>query len=169
MNTAFSLWGFDFTGEQVVGFAFVYIIASVLIIIIVPLLTVRDRKENLTIDEQAKLFDLRSKSRQVVVQIIGGVLVVATFIGTLQTIRSNDDAFNQKKAELFAKSVKDLVAGQSSHESRTEAMYVLSYVARSDRSYHRPVFDALAAYIVSNKQCGEKKKVVLISRVARRP
>lgn len=57
------------------------------------------------------------------------------------------DAFNQKKADLFAKSVKDLLAEDSKEDKRAEALYILSHIARSDRSYHRAVYDAIASFV----------------------
>jgi uncharacterized protein YjbI with pentapeptide repeats len=76
------------------------------------------------------------------------VTVVAAFVVTLQQIRQSEDTFKEKKADLFAKSLATLLDGKSQLNSRAEAMYLLSYVARSDPTYHRSVFDALSNHVV---------------------
>ena len=64
--------------------------------------------------------------------------------------------FRQKKADLFAKSVKELLAANGGTDSRAEALYILSYVARSDRSYERAVYDALSSYVTDNSEAACK-------------
>ena len=125
-----------------------YIVVSAIAVIVIPWAAIRPPTDD-GLDSQAKLVELRSKVRQAVIQFIGGVTVVAAFVVTLQQIRQTEDAFKEKKADLFAKSLATLLDGKSQLNNRAEAMYLLSYVARSDPTYHRSVFDALSNHVVS--------------------
>jgi uncharacterized protein YjbI with pentapeptide repeats len=168
MNTALSLWGFEIDGTSALILAALYIGITILLMWLIPATAVKipktikqaDGKEvSLTPEDRAKYIEMRSKIRASVVQVAGGIVVVAGFVGTLQQIRGTEDAFNQKKADLFALHVKQLLAEGSKPDSRAQSIYILSFVARSDRSYHRAVFDALASYIVeaSESACSGEK------------
>lgn len=154
MTDALALWGFVISGKTAVICVAGYLAISVLAIVLIPVWSVPRSKDAagkpipLTLDDRGKLIDMRAKVRTTVIQVIGGVTVVAAFITTLQTTRGTEDAFNQKKADLFAQHVKELLAEGSKADSQAEAIYVLSFVARSDRSYHRAVYDALASFVI---------------------
>jgi len=156
MDDALALWGFVISGKTAVICIALYLAISILLIVFIPKWSVpvgRGAAGNpipLTLDDEGKLIDMRAKVRATVVQVIAGVTVLAGFITTLQTIRGTEDAFNQKKADLFAQHVKELLAEGSKADSQAEAIYVLSYVARSDRSYHRAVYDALASFVTDS-------------------
>jgi hypothetical protein len=51
-------------------------------------------------EKRAKLIEARGKVRAAIIQVIGGIVVVAAFVTTIQQIHSSDDAFNQEKADL---------------------------------------------------------------------
>jgi uncharacterized protein YjbI with pentapeptide repeats len=148
MADALSLWGFIVSGETVMICIAVYLFISVLAIVLIPKWSVPKSAAGDPTPDISRLIDMRAKVRATVLQVIGGVTVVAGFITTLQSIRGTEDAFNQKKADLFAQHVKELLADGSKADSQAEAIYVLSYVARSDRSYHRAVYDALASFVI---------------------
>jgi uncharacterized protein YjbI with pentapeptide repeats len=156
MNTALTLWGLEISGKAALISILIYLAISIVLVIIIPRYSVPVKKDDkgnpieLTPDERGKLIEMRGKIRSAVIQVTGGIIVLAGFITTVQQIRGNEDAFNQKKADLFAKAVKELLSDESKPDSRAEAIQILSYVARSDRSYHRPVFDALSSYVTDN-------------------
>ena len=166
MNIALPLWGYEINGKAALICVGIYLVVSIALIIFVPKLSVPIslRKDaggkpiELTPDERSKIIEMRGKVRSAVIQVIGGIIIVATFIGTVQQIRSNEDTFNQKKADLFAGSVKELLSSDPK-DSRAKAIHVMSYIARSDRSYHRAVFDTLSSYItdVSGELCKDEK------------
>src|SRR3954447_4854691 len=115
MNTALSLWGFEIDGTSALILAALYIGITILLMWLIPATAVKipktikqaDGKEvSLTPEDRAKYIEMRSKIRASVVQVAGGIVVVAGFVGTLQQIRGTEDAFNQKKADLFALHVK---------------------------------------------------------------
>jgi uncharacterized protein YjbI with pentapeptide repeats len=153
MNDALTLWGFTVSGhDALIGIA-LYLALSILFIITIPRWSVPLEKDTagkpvqLTVEARTKLIDARAKIRAAVIQVIGGVTVLAGFISTLQSIRGNEDQFNKTKADLFALHMKTLATAGAKPEDLTQAMYILSYVARSDRSYHRVVFDSLASFV----------------------
>jgi hypothetical protein len=148
MHQALTLWGYEISAATAVSIMAAYIVVSAIAVIAIPWAAIRPPTDN-GLDSQAKLVELRSKVRQAVIQFIGGVTVVAAFVVTLQQIRQTEDAFKEKKADLFAKSLATLLDGKSQLNNRAEAMYLLSYVARSDPTYHRSVFDALSNHVVS--------------------
>lgn len=148
MHQALILWGYEISAALAVSLMAAYIVVAAIAVIAIPRAAVRPPANN-GLDEQAKVIDLRSKVRQSVIQFIGGVTVVAAFVVTLQQIRQTEDAFKEKKADLFAKSLATLLDEKSHLNSRAEAMYLLSYVERSDPTYHRSVFDALSNHVVS--------------------
>jgi uncharacterized protein YjbI with pentapeptide repeats len=148
MHQALTLWGYEISAATAVSIMAAYIVVSAIAVIAIPWAAIRPPTDN-GLDSQAKLVELRSKVRQAVIQFIGGVTVVAAFVVTLQQIRQTEDAFKEKKADLFAKSLATLLDGKSQLNNRAEAMYLLSYVARSDPTYHRSVFDALSNHAVS--------------------
>jgi uncharacterized protein YjbI with pentapeptide repeats len=167
MNDALTLWGFTISGQEaLIGIA-AYLALSIFFIVAIPKWSVpivleKDASGNsvlLTPESRAKLIDARAKIRASVIQVIGGVTVLAGFISTVQSIRGNEEKFNQTKADLFAHHVKSLLPEGSKVDSRAEAMYVLSYVARSDRSYHRVVYDSLASFVTENSvvACKDEK------------
>lgn len=153
MNTALSLWGYEISGKTALISIATYIVVSVLLIYFWPKFSVPWEKDEdgkwlaLDIEKRAKLIEARGKVRAAIIQVIGGIVVVAAFVTSIQQIHGSDDAFNQKKADLFAKSVKDLLAEESKDDKRAEALYILSHIARTDRSYHRAVFDAIASFV----------------------
>ena len=166
MDDALALWGFVISGKTVVVCIAVYLLISILLIIFVPKWSVpavvnkdaAGKPVPPTLDDEGKLIEMRAKVRATVIQVIAGVTVLAGFITTLQTIRGTEDAFNQKKADLFAQHVKELLAEGSKADSQAEAIYVLSYVARSDRSYHRAVYDALASFVSDSSKAACKNE-----------
>jgi uncharacterized protein YjbI with pentapeptide repeats len=144
-----------------------YIVLAVLAIVLIPAFAIRrpapglPDADNGPLEVQEKLVELRSKVRQSVIQVVGGVTAIFAFLVTLQQIRDSEDNFKGKKADLFAKSVTALFDEKSHLNSRAGAMHLLAYVARSDPSYHRTVFDTLASHIasLSASACrGEKYK-----------
>ncbi|WP_407154269.1 pentapeptide repeat-containing protein [Bradyrhizobium sp. STM 3557] len=151
----YSIFDHDFSASTIALLIAGYIVLALLAIVLIPTLTIRrplpiiPRVESNSLDDQAKLVDLRAKVRQSVIQVVGGITAVFAFIVTLQQIRQNEDSFKGKKADLFAKSVTALFDEKAHLNSRAGAMYLLSYVARSDPSYHRTVFDTLASHIAS--------------------
>jgi uncharacterized protein YjbI with pentapeptide repeats len=124
----------------------VYIVAGIIAIVAIPGAAVPIPAKT-TNDERAKLVEARNKVRDSVIKVVGGIAALATFIVTIQTIRLNEDNFNQTKATLFAKTVSSLMDDSAKLNSRAEALYVLSYIARADRSYHRAVFDVISSRI----------------------
>jgi len=157
METALWLWGYQVSGKAAVTWIALYVIASVLIIWLWPKASVPWPAGTAdTLENRAKLIETRGKIRGLIIQVIGGVTAVLAFITAIQQLNSNEDAFRQKKVDLFAKSVKELLAVDSKADARAEALYVLSYVARSDRSYHRAVYDAVASYLTDGAEaaCG---------------
>lgn len=153
----YPFFGFELSGTAVFGAIAAYVLLSLFAIVFIPRRAVRApiTKRAPSLDAQAKLIELRSKVRQSVLQVVGGVTAVFAFIVTLQQIRQNEDTFKGKKADLFSKSITSLFDEKSHLNSRAGAMYLLSYVARSDPSYHRTVFDTLAGHIIlmSSKAC----------------
>jgi hypothetical protein len=159
MDTWLSFWGFQVRADWALYFIAAYLAASIALIIIIPRFAVpigqnkdsSGKLSPLSADERSKIIDMRAKVRSTVMQVIGGLTVVGAFITSIQQIRGTEDAFNQKKAELFAKAVKELLSDSDKDApvvaSHAEAIDVLSFVARSDRSYHRPVFDTLSSYV----------------------
>jgi uncharacterized protein YjbI with pentapeptide repeats len=174
MNTALSLWGYEIDGKTLIVLIGAYLAVSLVLIVYIPryAVPISLRKDDdghlidLTSDERSKIIDMRAKVRTSVTQVTGGILVLATFIGTLQTLRSTEDTFNQKKAELFATNVKKLLAPadrDNNDATRSEAIYVLQFVARSDHTYHRAVFDALASYVRTSGTCADKDRVMQLA------
>lgn len=174
MNAALPLWGYEIDGKTMLILIACYLAISLFLIVYIPRRAVpiqlRDDNDgypiDLTPDERAKVIDMRAKVRAAVTQVTGGILVLAAFIGTLQTLRGTEDSFNQKKAELFATNMKKLLAPDdkdNSDATRSEAIYVLQFVARSDRSYHRAVFDALASFVTVSGKCADKDKVIQLA------
>jgi len=153
METALWLWGYQVSGKAAVTWITLYVVASVLIIWFWPKLSVPwpDKMDD-TLDNRTKLIETRGKIRTSIIQVIGGITAVLAFITAIQQLNSNEDAFRQKKADLFAKSVKELLSPESNAHGRAEALYILSYVARSDRSYHRAVYDAVASYLTDGAE-----------------
>jgi uncharacterized protein YjbI with pentapeptide repeats len=163
MTTALSLWGYEITGKEALISIGVYICASVFLIWIWPKFSVRWPRENsrfkvLDEDKTAKLLETRGKVRATIIQVVGGVTAVLAFITAIQQLNANEDAFRQKKADLFAKSVKELLSEGSKADSHAEAVYILSYIARSDRSYHRAVYDVLASFVTDGSEAACKKE-----------
>lgn len=170
MNAALPLWGYEIDGKALLIVIAIYLAFSLFLIVYIPRRAVPiylredsdGRPIDLTTDERAKIIDMRAKVRAAVTQITGGVLVLAAFIGTLQTLRGTEDSFNQKKAELFATNVKKLLAPDdkdNNDATRSEAIYVLQFVARSDRSYHRAVFDAMSSYVTASSKCASEDRL----------
>ncbi|WP_027534325.1 pentapeptide repeat-containing protein [Bradyrhizobium sp. WSM3983] len=163
METALWLWGYQVSARTAAISIAIYITASVLIIWLWPKLSVpwskakaNTQTNKVDLDALTKLIETRSKVRGSIIQVIGGVAALLAFITAIQQLNSNEDAFREKKADLFAKSVKELLASDSKADARAEALYVLSYVARSDRTYHRAVYDAVAAFLTDGAEaaCG---------------
>jgi uncharacterized protein YjbI with pentapeptide repeats len=148
MSAALSLWGYEISGGVALISIGLYLALSVLLIWLWPKIAVRKVVIDQTkVDDVTKLLDARGKVRASIVQVVAGIVAVAAFVTTIQQIHSNEDAFNQKKADLFSKSLKELLSAESQADSRAEAIYELSFVARSDKSYHRAVYDALASFV----------------------
>src|SRR5476649_945568 len=163
MTTALSLWGYEITGKEALISIGIYIFASVFLIWIWPKFSVRWPWEGswfkvLDEDKTAKLLEARGKVRATIIQVVGGVTAVLAFITAIQQLNANEDAFRQKKADLFAKSVKELLSEDSKADSRAEAVYILSYIARSDRSYHRAVYDVLASFVTDSSEAACKNE-----------
>lgn len=167
MDAGLTLWGYYVPADVLLGWIALYVVVSILLIILIPTyavpidrtVDVNGRLIPLSPDDLGKIIDMRAKVRSGVTQILGGLAVFGTVITSIQGIRGTEDAFNQKKAELFATNVKPLLAADATEASRAEAIHVLSFVARSDRSYHRAVVDALSSYVrtTSEKLCtGDK-------------
>jgi len=120
------------------------VVVSITLIILIPIYAVPiDRKLDgdgklapIPPDDLGKIIDMRAKIRSAIMQTLGGLAVFGTVITSIQGIRGTEDAFNQKKAELFATNVKPLLAADATPAACAEAIHVLSFVARSDRSYH---------------------------------
>jgi uncharacterized protein YjbI with pentapeptide repeats len=174
MNTALPLLGLEIDGKTLLILIGSYLALSLFLVVYIPrrAVPIQLRKDNgghpieLTPDELSKIIDMRARVRAAVVQVTGAVLVVAGFIGTLQTLRGTEDAFNQKKAELFAANVKKLLAPDdkdNNEATRSEAIHVLQFVARSDRSYHRAVFDALSTYIRASAKCTNEDRAMQLA------
>ena len=167
MDAGLTLWGYYIPADILLTWIALYVVVSITLIILIPMLAVPiDRKVDgdgrlipVPPDDLAKIIDMRSKIRSSIVQTLGGLAVFGTVITSIQGIRGTEDAFNQKKAELFATNVKPLLATDATEAALAEAIHVLSFVARSDRSYHRAVFDALASYVktASDRLCTGKK------------
>jgi uncharacterized protein YjbI with pentapeptide repeats len=166
MDAGVTLWGYYVPANVFLTWIALYVVVSITLIILIPIYAVPiDRKVDrdgkripVPPDDLGKIIDMRSKIRSTIMQTLGGIAVFGTIITSVQGIRGTEDAFNQKKAELFALHVKPLLAADAANASeaaRAEAIHVLSFVARSDRSYHRAVFDALSAYVrtASDKLC----------------
>src|SRR5262245_26412297 len=131
METALWLWGYQFSGQTVAILIAAYVAVSVLIIWIWPKFSVPWPNGMAdTLPNRTALIETRGKVRASIIQVIGGVTAVLAFITAIQQLNSNEDAFRQKKADLFAKSVKELLSADSKADARAEAIYVLSYVAR---------------------------------------
>ncbi|MGY4257684.1 uncharacterized protein YjbI with pentapeptide repeats [Bradyrhizobium sp. USDA 4516] len=170
MDAGLTLWGLYIPANiLLISIAF-YVVASITLIILVPIYAVPiDRTVDpdgrlvpIPPDDLGKIIDMRSKIRSTILQTLGGLAVFGTVITSLQGIRGTEDAFNQKKAELFSANIKPLLATDAtagSEPARAEAINVLSFIARSDRSYHRAVFDALSSYVrtMSDKLCAGRK------------
>jgi uncharacterized protein YjbI with pentapeptide repeats len=155
MDTALSLWGYEVSGKAALLYIVGYVVLGVLIIWCWPKFSVPWPKVDKTYvsledDKLAKFLETRGKVRAAIIQVIGGITAVAAFVAAIQQLNSNEDAFRQKKADLFAKSVKELLDEKSATDSRAEALYILSYVARSDRSYHRAVYDVLSSFVTDS-------------------
>ncbi len=167
MDAGLTLWGYYVPANILLAWIALYVVVSILLIILIPTYAVpidrtvddRGRLIPLSPDDLGKIIDMRAKVRSGVTQTLGGLAVFGTVITSIQGIRGTEDAFNQKKAELFATNVKPLLAVEAAEPARAEAIHVLSFVARSDRSYHRAVFDALSSYAktASDKLCSDGK------------
>ncbi|MDI2076630.1 pentapeptide repeat-containing protein [Bradyrhizobium sp. Mp27] len=167
MDAGLTLWGYYVPANILLTWIALYVVVSITLIILIPILAVPiDRKVDgdgklipIPPDDLSKIIDMRSKIRSSIMQTLGGLAVFGTVITSIQGIRGTEDAFNQKKAELFATNVKPLLAADATEAARAEAIHVLSFVARSDRSYHRAVFDALASYVkaASDRLCTGRK------------
>lgn len=160
MHLALDLWGYEIDAVTMLTSIVCYLAVSAVALVVIPNKIVPDPEYDRLNDEQKnnlpaayaaqeKLIELRSKVRQPVLQFIGGATAVVAFIVTLQQIRQNEDTFKKAKADLFAKSLATLLDSKSQLNSRAEAMYLLSYVARSEPPYHRSVFDALSNHVVT--------------------
>ena len=160
MYAALNLWGYEISGQTALIAIGIYILLGIVLIWAWPKVSVPwTAKASSDLDERAKIMDMRSKVRASIIQVVGGIVAVAAFITTIQQIHSSDDAFNQKKADLFATHLKELLGAEAKEDARAEALYILSYVARSDRSYHRTVYEALASFVteLSEKACAKKQ------------
>jgi uncharacterized protein YjbI with pentapeptide repeats len=148
----YQIFDYDFSTSEIALLIAGYIVLAVGAIVSIPAFAVRPpitAPPDRSLETQEKLIELRSKVRQSVLQVVGGITAVFAFIVTLQQIRDNEDTFKGKKADLFAKSVSELFDEKSHLNARAGAMYLLSYVARSDPSYHRTTFDTLASHIAT--------------------
>lgn len=170
MDAGLTLWGLYIPVDVLLTSIALYVVVSITLIILVPVYAVPidrtvgndGRLVPIPPDDLDKIIEMRSKVRSAVMQTLGGLAVFGTVITSLQGIRGTEDAFNQKKAELFAANIKPLLATDAtggSEPARAEAIHVLTFVARSDRSYHRAVFDALSSYVkaASDKLCSGDK------------
>lgn len=144
--TAFPILGFELSGEAAAAWTVGYIVVSLVLIIWIPRRSFPIEPSH-GLDDQAKLMEMRSRVRQSIIQVVGGIVAVVGLIVTLQQLRRDDEKFNRDRSALFAKSVGSIMKADAKPEERAEAMYVLSYIARSDKSYHRSVFDAVSSYI----------------------
>ncbi|MHB0789655.1 pentapeptide repeat-containing protein [Bradyrhizobium sp. 5.13L] len=166
MDAGLTLWGLYIPVDVLLTSIALYVVVSITLIILAPVYAVPiDRKLGddgrlipIPPDDLGKIIEMRSKVRSAIMQTLGGLAVFGTVITSLQGIRGTEDAFNQKKAELFAANIKPLLstdATAGSEPARAEAIHVLTFVARSDRTYHRAVFDALSSYVktASDKLC----------------
>jgi uncharacterized protein YjbI with pentapeptide repeats len=159
METALWLWGYQVSAKTAVTSIALYIVLSVLIIWLWPKISVPWSKAPLNpatnrvdLAGLTNMIETRGKVRGSIIQVVGGVTAVLAFITAIQQLNSNEDAFREKKADLFAKSVKELLAADSKADARAEALYILSYVARSNRTYHRAVFDSVAAFLTDGAE-----------------
>lgn len=164
MDSALSLWGHEITGNVALTSVIAYVVLSALAIWIWPKLSIPWPKDgsayrDLKGDDLAKFIDTRGKIRAAIIQVVGGVAAVAAFVAAIQQLNSNEDAYRQKKADLFAKSVKQLLAEETKADGRAESLYILSYLAQRDRSYHRAVYDVASSFVTENSEatCGNDK------------
>jgi hypothetical protein len=167
METALSLWGYEIPGKVALILIGAYVVISVILIWLAPKISIpwprdktdKDKYAELTPDELSKFIETRSKVRAAIIQVAGGIAAVLAFVTAVQQLNSNEDAFRQKKADLFAKSVKELLAEESKPDSRAEALYILSFIARGDRSYHRAVYDVVASFVTESSEaaCKDEK------------
>ncbi|MBR0828873.1 pentapeptide repeat-containing protein [Bradyrhizobium manausense] len=156
MHQAFALWGYSISaGEFLAGVA-IYLAVAIAAIVLIPRISVRGGHYH-SLDAKTKIADLRGKVRQSVIQVVGGITAVAAFIVTIQQIRDNEDTFKGKKADLLANSISGLFDDKAAPKDTAKAMYLLSYIATSDPSYHRIVYDALATHVrtLSGSACRE--------------
>src|SRR5260370_34188332 len=109
MDGGLTLWGYYVPADLLITWIAVYVVASITLIILIPTYavpidrTVDDNGRLVPIppDDLSKIIDMRAKVRSSVIQTLGGLAVFGTVITSIQGIRGTEDAFNQKKAELF--------------------------------------------------------------------
>ncbi|WP_194389432.1 hypothetical protein [Bradyrhizobium sp. CCBAU 51765] len=110
MDAGLTLWGLYIPVDVLLTSIALYVVVSITLIIFVPVYAVPlhravgedGRLIPIPAEDLGKIIEMRSKVRSAVLQTLGGLAVFGTVITSLQGIRGTEDAFNQKKAELFA-------------------------------------------------------------------
>ncbi|MEY9122754.1 uncharacterized protein YjbI with pentapeptide repeats [Bradyrhizobium yuanmingense] len=123
-----------------------YVLLALGAIIFIPRFVVPPR-DSLSLDDSGKLLDQRMKVRSSVIQVVGGITVIATFIYGLHEFRRKEEGYQHTKAQQFAKSVAKLTSDTEKPGGKVEAIYVLGNTARRDPTYHRAVFEVMTGFI----------------------
>lgn len=146
MEIAATILGLEVSPAMLLALIFLYVLAALSAIIWIPRFVVPSRA-GLSLDDNGKLLDQRLKVRNSVIQVVGGITVVATFVYGLHEFRRKEEDYQHTKAEQFAKSVAKLTSETEKTGGKVEAIYILANTARRDPTYHRAVFEVLAGFI----------------------
>jgi uncharacterized protein YjbI with pentapeptide repeats len=146
MEVAATILGVEVSPAMLIALIVLYVAAALSAIIFIPRLVVPSRA-GLSLDDSGKQLDQRMKVRSSVIQVVGGITVISTFIYGLHEFRRKEEDYQHTKAEQFAKSVAKLTSETEKAGGKVEAMYILANTARRDPTYHRAVFEVLAGFI----------------------
>lgn len=103
-------------------------------------------------------FDSINEARKTLLQILGGVLVLAGLYSTLQSLNLARQSFSLSQegqnTDRFSKAVEELgavdSAGRVKLEGRLHGIYVLQHIANVSEEDHWPIMEILTAYIRGN-------------------
>jgi len=106
-------------------------------------------------DEILRVATTRNAVRGTIAQVVAGLAFVATFIQSSHNFdRDYRQRFEQSTADLFAKTIPSLSADSTNPWSTIGSFYALGAVAKSDARFRRPVYEALAQYILTTGSPG---------------
>jgi hypothetical protein len=106
-------------------------------------------------EEILRVATSRNTVRATIAQVVAGLAFVATFIQSSHNFdRDYRQRFEQSTADLFAKTIPNLSADSTNPWSTIGSFYALGAIAKSDERFRRPVYEALAQYILTTGNAG---------------